>query len=89
MVGARPGIQHRSWADGNDGRTRVLLSLIGQHAGGHVPTLDSVADQAGFSRNSTYKHLCHLKADGLVDWVPHTHGTLRPLVQVTAHTPPH
>jgi len=66
-------------------RTKVLLALIAVHNRDGRATVRSVAAEAGRNVSTTFFHLRHLKAAGLVESTAISAGTLRPLVEVVAH----
>lgn len=69
-------------------QTRVLLALLTVHGRDGHATIQAVGEQAGLSSKSTvWFHLEHLRRLGLVAWEDGKRGTLRPLVQVVAHSP--
>lgn len=67
--------------------TRVLLAVVAEHHDHGRATVRSVAARADLSIRVTHQHLVRLRRRELVAFEDGRAGTLRPTVQVVAHTP--
>ncbi len=67
----------------DDEHTRLLLYVVTYHETfGRGPTYDEMVAVTGRSRSTIRLRLLVLYDRGLVDWKPHSDGTLHPLVRV-------
>ncbi len=67
----------------DDKRTRLLLYVVRFHAAfGRGPSYGELHEVFGHSKHTLHRWMKDLRDRGLVDWKPHSDGTLRPLVRV-------